>query len=462
LKCSIDNTEPVSFFLDIIELNDTTGQGITDALLECLNSHGLTKSILRECLVAMGTDGGSSMFGKNLGVQTRLKSIFPNLISWHCLNHRLKLCVNDAVKTCSAVNHFKSFMTTLYALYSASPKNRRALEKVVAELGVQLHKIGRVLDVRWSASSFRAVKAVWSSYAAIHGHFVEASNDQELDGRERAKFSGLAKKLSSAVFLRNLALLYDALQELGDLSESLQAASITIHKAHRLINRQAEVFTSRKETGGPFYKIATVASETLLFQNINLTHGSTKEAEIRCEQFYQCLVDAMQRRMLPDSEKVLVDAVSTLLPTKWSNNLSPEYGEEQLLYICEKFLLFYNGDVKQGYRDYKDSEGEVSTPAMRVILNAIATLPISTAACERGFSKMNIVCTPLRSCLSVKHMSSLLFISMVGPPLTLWQPINYVKSWMLKGRRNADSATCPSRQTPTNDNHVNKSLWSLL
>ena len=57
---------------------------------------------------------------------------------------------------------------------------------------------------------------------------------------------------------------------------------------------------------------------------------------------------------------------------------------------------------------------------------AVQTLPISTAACERGFSQMNIVCSDLRSSLTVAHMSFLMFIGIVGP-----QYINGTHSRML-------------------------------
>ena len=74
-------------------------------------------------------------------------------------------------------------MQKLYTIYSASPKNRRRLEMCSADVGVQLLKIGRILDVRWSAPSLRTVKAVWTNYAApaLFTYFSEASNDTSLD-----------------------------------------------------------------------------------------------------------------------------------------------------------------------------------------------------------------------------------------------------------------------------------------
>lgn len=81
-------------------------------------------------------------------------------------------------------------------------------------------------------------------------HFSETSADRFIDSKDRFAFSGLAKKLQSAAFLQNLALMHDALEELADLSENLQADSITLPKAHRLISRQIEVFRARKAAEG--------------------------------------------------------------------------------------------------------------------------------------------------------------------------------------------------------------------
>ena len=45
-------------------------------------------------------------------------------------------------------------------------------------------------------------------------HFSESSADQSVDAKERATFRGLAKKMQSAAFVHNLAIMHDALEEL--------------------------------------------------------------------------------------------------------------------------------------------------------------------------------------------------------------------------------------------------------
>jgi hypothetical protein len=50
---------------------------------------------------------------------------------------------------------------------------------------------------------------------------------------------------------------------------------------------------------------------------------------------------------------------------------------------------------------------------------------------------MNLIVSPGRSSLLVKTIASLLFIVTVGPPLTLFDPTNYVKTWLLQGNHSA-------------------------
>jgi len=87
--------------------------------------------------------------------------------------------------------------------------------------------------------------------------------------------------------------------------------------------------------------------------------------------------------------------------------------------------FFFNvSDLKQDCREYKETNGETILPGLRILINSINTLPVSTAECERGFSKLNILCSTrcLRSKLSVNHLSSLMFVSMCGPPVSQWEP----------------------------------------
>jgi hypothetical protein len=44
------------------------------------------------------------MLGSKSGVAVRLLQHYPSLFVWHCMNHRLELAVEDAVRDVSNVN----------------------------------------------------------------------------------------------------------------------------------------------------------------------------------------------------------------------------------------------------------------------------------------------------------------------------------------------------------------------
>ena len=103
---------------------------------------------------------------------------------------------------------------------------------------------------------------------------------------------------------------------------------------------------------------------------------------------------------------------------------------------------------KFAYRSFKDSKGSVISNELLKLKSLINTIPLSTAAYvyERGFTKMNIICNPLRTRLTMKHTSSLMFVSLSGPPVMLFEPLAYVKSWLVLNRLSAVNSQGPSRK----------------
>lgn len=311
------------------------------------------------------------------------------------------------------------------------------------------------------ASSYRAVKAVWVDFAALFAHFDKQSSNLQLDSKERSTFSGLKKTLCGFTFIKNLAIMCDALEELAHLSESLQQASISLPKAHRLITREIEILKSRKETGGDYYREACEAIEKGIFHGVQVVMETGRKPEINMAQFYQGLVDSMSARLLPETERSLVSALATVFPSTWPPELSAEYGEQELKLVCHKFRVPYNGKLRECYRDFKDTRGGIPEKALKNLVNIVSTLPVSTAECERAFSKMNIICTSLRSTITISHLSSLMLISIVGPPLPNFDCLPYVRSWLAQGRRDANSTAGPSRKLAVRVTNE-LALWSLL
>ena len=167
------DTSAFSFPLELIELDSLSAQHITEKILSSLNANGFTEAYLTSNFIGACSDGASTMIGKSSGVLTRLKEVFPGIMLWHCMCHRLELAVGDAVKSTKQVNHIQSFLDKLYSVYNL-PKAQRELACCASELDIKVKKIGRVLGVRWAASSFRTVEAIWSNYPALVSHCKES------------------------------------------------------------------------------------------------------------------------------------------------------------------------------------------------------------------------------------------------------------------------------------------------
>ena len=110
VRCCIEGVgmnSPINLFLDLVELEKVTPEGVFYSLLKCLHSHGMTKDYLKKYLVSLACDGAAVMLGCKSGVKKLLSERFPSIIVWHCANQRLELAVGDAVKKTSGINRFQ-------------------------------------------------------------------------------------------------------------------------------------------------------------------------------------------------------------------------------------------------------------------------------------------------------------------------------------------------------------------
>ncbi len=99
---------------------------------------------------------------------------------------------------------------------------------------------------------------------------------------------------------------------------------------------------------------------------------------------------------------------------------------------------------------------------LRKLTDALNTLVVSTADCERAFSSMNIILTACRYSLSVDTLASLMFIAICGPPIELFKPDSYVSSW-LQNHVSADGTKARARSADDSQSERGlQNLWRLM
>lgn len=439
--------KPLTFFLDLVELDSGSALSIKLTLLKILDKHGLNEEYLRLHLLSIATDGCSVMLGKTNGLVALLRQSFPKLISWHCSAHRLELMVNDALKATTATNHFQSFMDKIYCTYSQSPKNQRELEEIAKDLNEQLLKIGKVFSIRWIASSARTVKAVWRSYSSLHAHFSEM-------------FPGLATTLASEAFIKNLGLMLDVLTELQGLSEELQARDLSVPEAHQKMLLQRQALAGLKQTPGQYESVCLEGVADGVFKGISTLKNVRGTHLIIREQFIQALLDSMDQRMFTDSE--LVESLRILDHATWPADFSevPSFADEAVRKLNDS-LEIRDMQLHRKFREYVSSGGK-KKELIKELLDAVAIIPTNSAECERGFHSMNLLMTSLRTSLQIPTLSNQLFLYTTGPPLRLFKPQVYVESWIKKGRNTATETSSMMKRPEDFTSQYLYPVWSLL
>ncbi|CAH2312662.1 E3 SUMO- ligase KIAA1586-like [Pelobates cultripes] len=433
---SVNGKDPVTFFLDLPKAD---AQSIEAILLVCLSKFGFSNDFLAENWIGVCSDGASVMLGRRSGVLERLSQKYPQIVKWHCLCHRLELCISDKIDSIPGLHHVTSFFEKLYTVYHQSPKNLAELSECSKELEVQMLKIGKVFSVIWVASSQRAIRAVWESYPALHSHFLKASLSLAHNSKQKSVFSGLNKVLTSEDYLLNLAGVVDDVQEMGLLSEALQRDDIA--QAYQLINCSVRAVEKIKDMPGKHLKEVMESLEKGNFKGVTINPESTNgQVRINLPQFYQSLVDNLRSRLFAltasnrsaaSSEsgefETLVSDIDILNSQRWPISVdSPWFeGEVKLEQLCKRFRLSY-ASICEGFRDYIDNGGAEIPENLKPVVTAVNSLSVTSGDCERGFSTMNLVMSPIRSGLGIERLSSLLFNSLIGPPVNLWDPLPYV------------------------------------
>ncbi|KAL5243637.1 hypothetical protein ACI65C_011047 [Semiaphis heraclei] len=260
-----------------------------------------------------------------------------------------------------------------------------------------------------------------------------------------------------------------------DIIENNRKITILVDESTTLSKKSMLVICLRCAVGEPddIY--------TFLFDIVEIPNASAitiKEyilkSLVKFGQFFTSLANNLKQRLFTtQSTKVssvesndpsreifnnLLADLEMISPNNWPDSCDIQYGDTSIRRLSKIFKVDEQASVR-GFREYKDFPSSLNDN-IKPLMNAVKTLAISSAECERSFSSMNEVVSSKRSLLTSDHISSLAFINCTGPPVNNFKPLPYIKTWLVSGKRSAIEENCPKR-LKVNDKTY-KSIWSCL
>lgn len=98
-------------------------------------------------IIGFGSDGCSTMMGKNNSVSTRMNEMFPGIFIMLCIRHSLHLCCSEACKYLP--RRLEDFARNVFNFFSHSSKRQSQYVEFQTFLNMDVHKILHPSQTRW-------------------------------------------------------------------------------------------------------------------------------------------------------------------------------------------------------------------------------------------------------------------------------------------------------------------------
>ena len=219
-------------FAGLHEMPRSTANHLLNAIVYQLRERdGFTDEETQIAFNDFSADTCDTMFGRLMGLATRLAEMFANLTARKCGNHKGALAASHG---CNAVPYLKSvFLPVLERMgvqMDASNKKGTFVDDANLEFGTTTGKIGRSSATRWNSR----FKNIWKlhkpcDFVTTYCVFFRAGEGGADDlwfedaGRADATSAGCAKKMGTREFWAFSQALSDLLGPLVKAGEKLQA-----------------------------------------------------------------------------------------------------------------------------------------------------------------------------------------------------------------------------------------------
>lgn len=429
-------------------------------ILKELNIDGLS-------VVAQTYDGASVMSGKHAGLQAKVRQVYPEAVYFHCYAHKVALVVTDVCKIIESSSLLFNGLEALYVHFSR-PSNHAILKSTAEKLQInKSFEISAQSSTRWTCRYTNCEQLIKNYDAVSDALQYEIDKCEDTNSIEAV---GILSTIQSPRFVVNLFVFHDILSLTHVLSKTLQHEECTLGGASQIIRSTLEALKEKRsdiEFSAKWKHISEFAeNHDICLENIrgskrkrqqnvllkdsmvmskcgrseaDMEYPESESAEMywKSHVYFRVLDVVIERLSERFSEEslALADAVDGLfnLDFKKSEIFRETYTRVLKINssLLEAEITIAKKCVDKELLDAETPNEHISTkpgkkakvpfkfellrktvekqtfPNLFKCLQVAATIPISSASCERSFSAMRRVKNWLRTSMKQERLSNL-------------------------------------------------------
>ncbi|XP_069819635.1 zinc finger protein 862-like [Dendropsophus ebraccatus] len=379
---------PVNRLVGLGALQHSHARGILESIGDIFSADHSDPYWWHHKLSAFGADGASVNMGASGGIGALMrKEIGEHILSFHCLPHRLELAMLNTQKCLPMVQKVYDLLHLVWKTYHFSPKSKRELRVIGAELGCKIRCPSAVKTQRWLPHIFRALSVFLSfdqetgqgQYTAVHHHMEHlsvSSKNSDISGRAKH----IVQQMENLMFVAFCHFLHDLFGEISKLSLTLQKNSLILPQAVAAIKTCIMTVNNFKEVPlrngklQEFYKKINVEEMQTGTQRASHMAKRRKTSHTRCIAFQNIQLkdfDAQEEFMenLNDHIRRTVEVTVGELERRFEVMLSSEKeGRTSCPDIIQCFSVFCHDSWPDDLVTYGEEEIDTLTKWYKTIL----------------------------------------------------------------------------------------------